>query len=205
MAFSDSIWWTRKSKIEAEKRLLSNAFQAQVILLWYSFAAVAASVYYLKFNSSSDDMAGIAWVVYSVLVLCISGFINGLSFRQRAGLIKECYETLNDVYHRVSHFESGNSTSTTIEELSAEYQQILGVCENHLTIDYYKALCETYLTQTSLTNAAEKGSKAGLDRIPTTYIWLCVVWHITKRCSMLGLLYLLPIAIFVLLENTICL
>jgi hypothetical protein len=98
MAFSDNIWWTRKSKIQAEKRLVSNAFQAQVVLLWYSFAGVAASVYYLKYSSSDGDMSGIAWVVYSVLVLCMSGFINGLSFKQRAGLIKECYETLNDVY-----------------------------------------------------------------------------------------------------------
>jgi hypothetical protein len=33
----DKIWWTKKSKIEAEKRLLANAFQAQILLLWYSY------------------------------------------------------------------------------------------------------------------------------------------------------------------------
>jgi hypothetical protein len=38
----DKIWWTKKSKIEAEKRLLANAFQAQILLLWYSFVSVAA-------------------------------------------------------------------------------------------------------------------------------------------------------------------
>jgi hypothetical protein len=196
MAFSDSIWWTRKSKIQAEKRLLANAFQAQVILLWYSFAAVAASVYYLKFDTSANDMSGIAWVVYSVLLLCISGFINGLSFKQRAGLIKECYETLNDIYHRAEHFESNNKPdSATIEELSAEYEQILGVCENHLTIDYYKALCESYLTQ-----SPRKSSTAGLDKVPTKYIWCCVAWNISKRWLMMGLFYLLPIAIFFFLE-----
>lgn len=200
MAFSNNIWWTRKSKIQAEKRLLANAFQAQVILLWYSFAAVAASVYYLKFDSSANDMSGIAWVVYSVLVLCISGFINGLSFKQRAGLIKECYETLNDVYYRVKHFESNKSDSVTIEELSAEYEQILGVCENHLTIDYYQALCEASLTQSPLAKAPSGEDIAELDKVPTKYIWCYVIWNIAKRWLMMSLFYLLPIAIFILLE-----
>ena len=193
MAFSDNIWWTRKSKIQAEKRLLSNAFQAQVVLLWYSFAGVAASVYYLKFSSSDSDMSGIAWVVYSVLVLCMSGFINGLSFKQRAGLIKECYETLNDVYQRCRKFEEGTTPSVTFEEFSAEYDQILGVCENHLTIDYYLALCEAYLT-------TPKKNRNNLDKKPTPYIWICTAWHRTKRCLMMALFYLLPLLVFIFLE-----
>ncbi|AMO68447.1 hypothetical protein DOK_10697 [gamma proteobacterium BDW918] len=193
MAFSDNIWWTRKSKIQAEKRLVSNAFQAQVVLLWYSFAGVAASVYYLKYSSSDGDMSGIAWVVYSVLVLCMSGFINGLSFKQRAGLIKECYETLNDVYQRCREFEAGKTPCVTLEELSAEYDQILGVCENHLTIDYYLAQCEAYLT-------TPKENRKNLDKKPTPYIWICTAWHITKRCLMMAFFYLLPVLVFILLE-----
>ncbi len=188
MAFSDSVWWTRKARIQTEKRLLTNAFQSQVILLWYSFAAVSASIYYLKFSSSEGDMAGIAWVVYSVLVLSMSGFINGLTFKQRAGLMKECYETLNDVYHRAKAVESKKLTTPTIEELSAEYDQILSVCENHLDIDYYIALCEAYLTQT------------GLDRKPTKYIWFVVALHRMKRALLFGCFYILPILLFVLLE-----
>lgn len=193
MAFSDNIWWTRKSKIQAEKRLLSNAFQAQVVLLWYSFAGVAASVYYLKFSSSDSDMSGIAWVVYSVLALCMSGFINGLSFKQRAGLIKECYETLNDVYQRCKNFEGENTANVTLEEISAEYDQILGVCENHLTIDYYLALCETYLT-------TPEENRNKLDKKPTPFIWICAAWHIAKRWLMMALFYLLPVLVFFLLE-----
>ncbi len=48
MAFSDNIWWTKKARIEAEKRLLMYSFQSQVLLLWYSFSGVAASIYHLK-------------------------------------------------------------------------------------------------------------------------------------------------------------
>jgi hypothetical protein len=205
MALSDSIWWTRKSKIQAEKRLLSHAFQAQVVLLWYSFMAVAASIYYLKASPSDSDIAGIAWVVYSVLVLCISGFINGLSFSKRASLIKECYETLNDVYGRVKSCESTGAAGAKIQELSAEYKQILGVCENHLTIDYYLALCEAYLIQTPLKEATLLVVKVELDRVPTKFIWINVGWYIVKRCLMISFFYVLPVLLFFLLENYACL
>jgi len=71
MAFADNVWWTRKARIQTEKRLLSNALQSQVLLLWYSFSGVAVSIYYLKATASNQDLAGVAWVVYSVLVLSI--------------------------------------------------------------------------------------------------------------------------------------
>lgn len=201
MALSDSIWWTRKAKIQAEKRILANAFQSQVILLWYSFAAVAASVFYLKFSVPGNDMSGIAWVVYSVLVLCISGFINGLSFKQRAGLIKECYETLNDIYHRIKRLESGEPDASSITELSTEYEKILGVCENHLTIDYYMALCETQLTESKKRKEATDKATSVLDKEPTPFIWFVVGFSLVKRWLMLGLFYVLPIALFFVLEN----
>jgi hypothetical protein len=127
MAFSDNVWWTRKARIQTERRLLSNAFQSQVLLLWYSFSSVAAAIYYLKFdgNNSNSELCGIAWVIFSVLSLCIAGFVNGLSSKERAGLIKDCYETLNGIYHK------SKSEDADIEKLNNDYYQILKVCENH--------------------------------------------------------------------------
>ncbi|MBL0531363.1 SLATT domain-containing protein [Aeromonas caviae] len=100
MALADNIWWTRKARIQTEKRLLSNAFQSQILLLWYSFFSVSVSIYYLK--NPQNGIESISWVVYSVLLLCISGFINGLSFKERASLVKECYESLNSIIHQLS-------------------------------------------------------------------------------------------------------
>lgn len=195
MAFSDNVWWTRKARIQTEKRLLSNSFQSQILLLWYSFSSVASAVYYLKINSSAtQELAGIAWVVFSVLVLCISGFINGLSFKERAGLIKECYETLNGLYQK-----SKNQPSN-LADLSVEYDQILGVCENHSDRDYYLALCIEYITNSS--QADEKtGLKLGLDRRPTWYHWVFLAYSFFRRFLMLALLYALPILIFLALER----
>lgn len=195
MVFSDNIWWTRKARIQAEKRLLSNAFQSQILLLWYSFSSVASAVYYLNLggSNSNPDLNGIAWVVFSVLVLCISGFINGLSFKERAGLIKECYETLNGLYHK------SKGDSANFSQLNYEYDQILGVCENHTDRDYYLALCIEHVTKPGKVNPST-GCKAGLDRCPTWYHWLYLAYWYGLRWLMLACFYLLPVLIFTAME-----
>ncbi|MGB1764234.1 SLATT domain-containing protein [Alloalcanivorax xenomutans] len=187
MSLSNSIWWTRKAKIQAEERLLSNAFQSQILLLWYSFSGVAASIYYL--GNSSLDGAEIAWVVFSVLTLSISGFINGLSFKERAGLIKECYETLHELY-----MKSGED-GADIDALANEYGQILGVCENHRPIDFYKAICVEHVSSTEKADS-KTGIKAGLSRRPSCYHVAYVCFWFFKRYLVLSFLYLLPVSIF---------
>lgn len=174
--------------MQAEKRLIANALQSQILLLWYSFSAVAASIYYMQFDSSESNLPGITWVVYSVLVLCISGFINGLSFKERAGLIKECYQTLNGFYHKAC-------SNNNINQLAAEYDQIIGVCENHTDEDYYLALCITHATQAGVADS-QTGLKPNLDRCPTWYHWVSIVIWTARRFVMLLILYSLPILLF---------
>ncbi len=196
MAFSDNVWWTRKSRIQAEKRLLSNAFQSQLLLLWYSFFGVAVSIYYLKFTplNGQNDLAGISWIVYSVLVLSISGFIAGLSFKERASLIKESYETLNTFYHKAKE------DNADIEKISTEYEQIMGLCENHTDYDYYSALCLEHVTSNKKIDA-NTGCRTSLDRCPTWYHWLSIVWWLVKRYVSLAILYLLPVFLLGAIEK----
>jgi conflict system pore-forming effector with SLATT domain len=87
-----------------------------------------------------SEYAGVAWVVFSVLVLSISGFINGLGYKERAALVKDSYEALNGLYQRAR----GNTGNT--DALANEYENILSICENHADIDYQLALCDTYLS-----------------------------------------------------------
>ncbi len=189
MAISDNIWWTRKARIQTEKRLLSNARHAQLLLLWYSFVSVGASVYYLQFNSHSE-YANVAWVVFSVLVLCISGFINGLSYKERAAIVKDSYESLNSLYRKAKQEGVDN------ESIYNEYEQILNLCENHTDIDYQNALCDTYLSHN-----CPRDPDRGLDRWPTKYVWFIVVKRLLVRSLSLLLLYGLPILIFLGMES----
>ncbi|MEI5637474.1 MULTISPECIES: SLATT domain-containing protein [unclassified Pseudoalteromonas] len=196
MAFSDNVWWTRKARIQAEKRLLSNAFQSQLLLLWYSFFGVAVSIYYLEFTPSAgqEDLAGISWIVYSVLVLSMSGFIAGLSFKERASLIKESYETLKTFYHKAKE------ENADIGKISAEYEQIMGLCENHTDYDYYLALCLEHVTSNKSVDT-NTGCKTGLDRCPTWYHWFSITWWLVKRYVLLTCLYILPVILLVAIEK----
>lgn len=189
MAFQDNLWWTRKSRTQAEKRLLSNSFQSQLLLLWYSFFSVSISIYYLKFSDDSN-YASVAWVVYSVLTLCLSGFLSGLSFRERAALIKECYEALNSLYLQLLEPDSDKVN------IAREYERIMGLCENHTDLDYYKALCLECATSTD--------PKRKLDRYPTRYHWLSLIFWSLRRYLMFAFLYALPVFIFIGLEWFSC-
>lgn len=205
MAFADNIWWTRKARIQAEKRLLSNSFQSQLLLLWYSFFGVAVSIYSLKVSTpeSQSDLSNITWVIYSVLVLSISGFTAGLSFKDRATLIKDSYETLNTLYQKAS------ISNADISQLSSEYEQIMGLCENHKDYDYYMALCLEYINcsipKDSSTNLKqfkdENGKYHGLTRSPTWYHWSYIFWWLFKRYLGLFLLYSLPVVLYFAIER----
>lgn len=186
--FADNIWWTRKSRIQAEKRLLANAFQAQLLLIWYSFLSAAVSIYYLK--TTANNYANVSWVAFSVLILSISGFINGLSYKERANQIKECYEKLSELYTQAK------SKSADLTKIGVEYQETLKLCENHEDIDFYITLCDTYLTHPS-----PKHHRRGLSKHPTCFIWIKVSAYYIKRYIALALLYLLPIAMFIAMES----
>ncbi|EGR3258668.1 hypothetical protein CE131_21405 [Vibrio parahaemolyticus] len=206
VALADNIWWTRKARIQTEKRLLSNAFHSQVILLWYSFFSVAVSVYYLK--NPQNGIEAISWVVYSVLVLCISGFINGLSFKERANLIKECYESLNSIMHQAY------KPNADLANLSTAYESKLNACENHTDKDFAIALCQEYWASTSTVRQVSKDfhsdtsenkqqPKQALTRIPTSHHWFLAVSYFVTRLLALVFFYVLPVLILLALNSSL--
>jgi len=206
VALADNIWWTRKARIQTEKRLLSNAFQSQLILLWYSFFSVAVSIYYLKNPQNGNE--AISWIVYSVLVLCISGFINGLSFKERASLVKECYESLNSLIHESS------SPNPDIAKLAATYESKLNACENHTDKDFAIALCQEYwastesvrqLSKTFHSDISENKTqpKLALTRIPTSHHWFLAASYFANRFVTLIFFYALPVLIWCLLRSSV--
>ncbi len=201
MAFSDNIWWTKKARIEAEKRLLSYSFQSQLILLWYSFSGVAASIYHLKNGSTSEEI----WVIYSILTLCISVFISGLSFKERAALIKDSYEALNTMYHKAKSLEKdvSNESQRGLESLREEYSQLMGTSENHTDTDFSKAVCVAYYTCNGKKNKESK-LKEGVSKAPTKLMLFDVTsWYLKKYTVLLALISI-PIVIPFALEYIKC-
>ncbi|MGE7957924.1 SLATT domain-containing protein [Pseudomonas sp. NPDC089530] len=189
MSLSDKIWWTRKSRIQTEKRLLSNNFQAQIILLWYALFSVAVSIYYLIQKSSSDIAPGI-WVILSVFSLTASTFVSALDFKSRASLVKECYEYLDTLYNL-----SKNTTDLEkIQNIQTKYNKTLALCENHTEFDYRAARCEMHFS----------GNKNFSPAITKYEIF---IWAASKFSKFLFLIiiYASPAALFLVLEvNNAC-
>jgi len=194
MALADNIWWTRKTRIQSEKRLLSNAFQSQLLLLWYSFFGVAVSIYYLSSPTVSDsNIAQVSWVVFSVLILVMSGFVSGLSFKERASLIKQSYEAMDTLYHKAC------MSDADIEEISKSYKNLLDQSENHIDLDYYLALCSEYLKSDKPIDETT-GLKEKFDRKPIWFHYTLLSFLLFRRYLMLLLLYNFPIIIVIVLN-----
>jgi hypothetical protein len=183
---SDSIWWTRQSRIKTERRLLNNAFHSQLILLWYSFYSVAISIYYL--NSTPDATSNKYWLIYSILVLVVSVYINGFSFKERASLIKENYEGLKALETEAKAIEENKGE---LKDLTSRYEKSLNSCENHHSSDYLDALFSSYISAID---------KSKIKPNPTKIQILNAIINRVKRFSMLSAFYFLPIAISLLLN-----
>lgn len=176
----DKIWITRRARIQTEKRLLSNAFHSQLLLLWYSFFSVAVAIYFL--TNSPDQSQNVIWVVFSVLVLSMSSYIQGFSYKKRAAKVKLCYENLDKLYFKIERQQIAE------EALYDEYLAILDSCENHTTGDFYKAICVDHMSSSS-------SGREDLTKTPNRYIWTCFIFNYAWKWIRLFLLYTLPAGI----------
>ena len=177
----DDIWWTRRTRIQTEKRLRKNASFAQHLLIWYAFCGVAAAIWSLTNETRSNSEV---WIMLSVLTLSISGYINGLNLTERADRIKSCYISLHDLYVEAI-------TSSNEPFIRSKYKKILDNNENHITDDYCVALCQEYLSCRG--KKEENGLKVGMSAAPTSYHWLIYLKTIATNVVLAAAFYSLPL------------
>lgn len=91
MNLSDKIWWTRKSKIEQETRLLKYEFHSQLLLIWFSFFTVAISILQLNQNNLVPFHPS-SLLIFSVLTLVMSCIVSAQKFSSRAEKVKSWAE-----------------------------------------------------------------------------------------------------------------
>ncbi|SJZ95511.1 SLATT domain-containing protein [Photobacterium toruni] len=132
----DSIWWTRKSWINAESRLLRYADWSNKYLFWYSLCGVFASV--LLLGETQPDVISKVFICFSVFVFCMSLFISLGRHNERANKFKCGYIELQSLYIKVK-----DQNCLSIED-SKKYSKILESCENHSWIDFLNAKVNVY-------------------------------------------------------------
>ncbi|MCU4549840.1 SLATT domain-containing protein [Acinetobacter pittii] len=178
MELKDKVWWTKKSKIFHEKRLLAYNFHSQLLLIWYSLFTVAAStlnansLYLLGINQKQLDPNIL--IIFSVLTLTMSCFVSSLNFKGRSLSIKQCYENL-----ALLNYENDN-------EANHKYQKLLDSCENHEDIDYINAKINIYYS-------TPKNSRIDIHPSPTVFEKIQYVYRKVVNFIILSILYILPI------------
>jgi hypothetical protein len=181
--FSNKIWWTRKSKIKAERRLLNLDYYSQFLLLWYSSFLVCYSIFTLVKPAGNNEEAAIM-VALSVLILVLTLFINNMNYKGRAMLIKQCYEELSVIY-------TSSLTCNDLPVLDKNYQAILASSENHLERDFVKAIVDEY------SNTTDKNS---LTKKPTCrHKWL-VFFYSLRNILYFVVLFSIPFLILLALR-----
>jgi len=181
--FSDRIWWTRKAKIKAERRLLNLDYYSQFLLLWYSSFLVCYSIYTLV--KPADKNESVIMVALSVLILVITLFINNMNYKGRAMLIKQCYEKLSVIH-------TASKQNQDFASLDTEYQNILGASENHLERDFIKAIVDEYF------NTKEKSL---LTKVPSVWHIIQVWFYLIRNVLAFLLLFIFPLIILYALRG----
>lgn len=176
---SDTIWWTRKARIQAAERLLANDFHTQLILVWYSTFSVGASIYFLQFAPQSA-LANVSMVIYSVMILSMSVFMSGRNFKERGMLMKQCYLQLDLLYRQAKAAEA-SSDEKELKRISEEYQNAVNASENHKEVDFVVSIFKMRM-------AREK-----IDKDLTGYRAIRAGSHYVFRFLYLILFYTLPI------------
>lgn len=180
MSLKDNIWWTKKSKIHQETRLQKYELHSQLLLIWYSFCTLGASI----LTATPSKLVTIKvdpnlLIVFSILTLVMSCFVTSLNFKERVIKIKNCYEELMKI----------NPSSPTAEK---EYSNILEKCENHTENDYLSAkFNEVYSTDS-------KSREKKLDRQLTLYEHFKFFRNLIFYYIKIIILYILPLSIIFL-------
>lgn len=189
MSLKSNIWWTRKAKIHQESRLLKQERHSQLLLIWYSFFTLCASI--LSSSENTRQIVGLEksvdpnlLTVFSILTLVMSCFVSSLNFKERAIKIKNCYEELGKI----------NSLETDSQQ---KYLEILSRCENHTEMDFLYAKFNVYY---SIHHKNRKDPQF-IDKIITIYEYIKIIFNFTFHYSTITILYLLPILILFLQFN----
>lgn len=180
---ADDMWFTRKARIHAEKRLLSNEMHSQFLLVAYSIYSIALSVLLLKFKVLSDDFANVFSVILSVTLLALSLTITSRSFKDRALSFRTNYTKIHALLldFKRAHWTSIHAEKQDIFRSTLEkYTLLLNDIENHLEID---DICARVCIKDLESRQVTKTEKV-----------MAFVYQL-RRCSAFFLLYTMPFLI----------
>lgn len=168
------IWITRKSRINAEKRLINQEKLIQYLNIWYAITLSGISLYSLVYDVGKN--ISIISVILSFGITISLIYFSNQNWSIRAENMKRNYINLQSIYLELDSEEDIDNKK--LKEFQNKYIEILNSCENHKEIDYYEVM-------------KDKDKK-----IYCKYIFLKII-----RFLLITLCFLLPIIIIIFLRG----
>lgn len=177
----NQIWVTRISRVNAEKRLLNKEKFFQGINIYYSCILIIFSILSLEQKYARLNMLTI-FMTISLLITIL--YVNGQNYSEHARDFRNNYTNIQILEFRANHLNE--SDKEEIMKIEEEYCRLLNVAENHISFDYYCAVCHS-----------KPDYKKGIWRGVKWKYYLNCIW----RILLVFVLISLPIILFILVMN----
>lgn len=132
---SNSIWITRKCRINASERLLSNAKLTEFLNIYYSIFVLILSLLSFIYTKHSYNLSIASTILSLTLTISIT-YANTIRFRERSENLKINYIEMQSLLHQLELIKETDEDE--IKKISTKYAELLKSAENHLAIDMYK-------------------------------------------------------------------
>ena len=171
----DTIWITRVSRVNAEKRLLNKDSFIQGINIYYSCVTILFSILTL-FND--NDKLSLITVFMTVSLLVTILYFNSLKYTDQARDFRTNYTQL---YKLELELDENDVSEERLSKIKSEYCDLLNSSFNHITYDYY---C-------TVNSANEDFKKTRWHKIRFNY-WVNLTWRIVVKIFVI----ILPILLY---------
>lgn len=130
---------TRKSRIEASKRLRTTNDFYDKVLNFYSLIILVLSIWFLNKDGDVGITATKILLVLSLSLTFVTLFINSRNYKERAGNFETNYQQLDVLVNRIDRFLTTNEelNAVKLKEFQREYEKLIIGKENHANIDFY--------------------------------------------------------------------
>lgn len=183
--FSDQIWSTRVSRVNAEKRLKHKEAFAEGLNIYYSCFTVILSIFliFVQNEKLSNFLSAISLTMTIVVTICIL-YCKSLRYADRARDYKSNYTDLQRLELSLKHLSSIGE----LKDIENQYYILLKGAENHIPYDYYKTVCES-----NKSFKEKKGEKL------LRWIYAKYVWGACWRFIVDALLAIFPVIVLIIL------
>jgi hypothetical protein len=129
---------TRKSRLQASKRLRTDHNYYEKIINLYSLLLLVLSVWTL--GAQDDEISTNILLISSLALTYLTMFLNIKNFKERAAKFESNYQDLDILTNKMDRYEASYEiivNTALLKQLQREYEKSIVGNENHLDIDFY--------------------------------------------------------------------